>query len=696
MVHSLGRGNPGSSDTLSPASHRSRCMSHRSSRAADTRHLFRTLLPLGVIATAAVALAQGEPREGSVLPGAGTTKPAVTPGKPDANGVLAGKTFLKIVALRTGREPYPWLVTGRVARSFVTNTPQRLQLIAAAEVPGRPEASGSILWEVSLPDGFALPEGVELKGGTLSLDLRRDGGNPTSEGAPLSLTVTATVEVDGKPLRQSMTLTQDLRDRLRQEYIDFQRAFVPERRDLVDEEQFHRLYGKRYPSVGFGELNFSRVPGTEDRYPVILASERLVSALHRIEREYGAALTISSGFRNPVRQLQVHSSVGESHHQYGRAADLYVTPDSSVPKTGRQIAWPSDWLRLAAASLRGGGGWIEPMLACHVNTAGCHVHVDVRERGEVSRIVQLTGQVLGSDGLPLPNAEVRLAGMPARTNASGNFLLKHVLTPRSYELEVEAQGRGVITQPIEIGPVSSTVSVRFPLEPQAALTATAGAVERNAEGEPVVPITVRNLGSAAALELSLQPRQDPPVEGEEPAPGLVKRVWPSRVVTLPPGGTSVFRVAVTLPPGSQEDEAALPALVFTAAYRDGKGEARAQQLTLEWRLRGAPTVQPPAPAPLTTPLPVPIPSPPTVPGNETTPSQASGSTSGQSFDPNSGAMQGIIKDVAAGIVAFTIGALAAMITSQVGRRHTVGRTVALEPTPPALAIARPVQRAPEA
>lgn len=430
------------------------------------------LAPLAAVLTAAVVRAQGTGRDSSVLPPAAApavAPPAAPAGDPRSTlpGSRVASPRLQLRSVRIGAEPYAWAAPGQAVKSFITNDPRLLEVAAEARISGRTEPAGKIEWEITPPVGFQVPEDAELTGPTLRVRLVRELGNSTGAGAPLSLTLSAVDVSDRKHLQASITVTQDLRDRLRQEYVDLERAEVPARKDMLDEDQFRRAYGKKYPDVTFAELNFSKQPDNEERYPVILAAESLVRTVQQLRAEYPLPVTLSSGFRNPVRQVEVHAVVGESHHQYGRAADLSVAPDSAPPKNGRTIAYPGDWLRLAAACLRAGGVWIEPMTECHVYTAGCHVHVDVREAGVQSRLVKITGVVTAADGLAVPGATVRLAGMEVLTNAVGAYELKHVLTPREYPLEVALPQHEPITRTVLVGETGAVASVRLPVGMQA-------------------------------------------------------------------------------------------------------------------------------------------------------------------------------------------------------------------------------------
>lgn len=444
-------------------------MARMASRWGNRRLAALGLLPVGFLAAAMVRAGQQPGPEGdtSVLP---APPPVAAP--PTAQ--VTPNTGLEVVVFRAGPAPFPWLQPGLISKSFVSETPTRLSVVALARPKAGGGLTGPIRWTVNPPAGFRVLEDAVLEGPELHVTLVRPEGNPTGAGAPLSVTVTAETTLEGTRCRTSRTLTQDPRDRLRQEYVDLQRGYVPARKELLDETQFAAAFGKKYPGVTFARLNFTRIPGSEDRYPVILTSERVVATLHQTEKTYGRPVVVTSAFRNPVRQEEVHGSVDESHHQYGRALDLYVQPDSAPPHTGRTTTSEGDWLRLAAAALRSGGVWVEPMEACHVNTAGCHVHVDIREQGARSEIVQVVGRVTDPTGRPVPGARVRIAGMPGVTNAEGRFSVKHVLVPGEYELRVEGEGIPAATQTVAVGSETPAVTVALPAIPRTRLASGPG------------------------------------------------------------------------------------------------------------------------------------------------------------------------------------------------------------------------------
>ena len=504
----------------------------------------------------------------SVVPdgkGPAPAKGSAPAAEPSSN--LPGKLELRSVT--AGAEPYTWQVPGRVAASFITNTPDALTVTAKAQVPGHPELERQIRWIVQPPEGFAAPDTLPA-GPVLSVRLRRPAGNPSGGGGPLALRVTARLQdADGEASAQ---LQQDLRDRLRQEYVDLQRAYVPARSELLDEAEFSRQFGKKYPGISFLELNWSQQPGNSERYPFIMADPKLLEVLNSLGKLYGAPVRLTSGFRNPVHQVEVHAAVEESHHQYGRAADLYVAPDSAVPKTGRTVASELDWLRLAAACLRAGGSWIEPMTDCHVGTDGCHVHVDVRPGGAQSQVVRVSGTVQDPAGRNLAGAIIRLAGMPTVTNSAGAFSLKHVLTPRQYELEVDSPTHGTITQAVDVTGPETKVDVRIPLQPQATLLARIDGVKRWKD-VAAVRVVVRNAGFAPAAELKLE---------AAPPPSLrLQSLQPESVPLLQPGGEAPFTLRLTAPPTMLDGEILSSGVQLTARYQTPGGQGRVQTLPLQ-------------------------------------------------------------------------------------------------------------------
>lgn len=543
-----------------------------------TRAALTGALVMGALAATAFAgQAPDRSDEMSVIPDAGA------PAQPRTSGVILRP---RITRLLLGRAPHPLHPKSQLVKSFVTDSPTELSLIAEAALP--PGAEGArIHWRITPPAGFQAPESLP-SGRTLKVRLRRPEGNPEGLGNPLSVTVTASLVGDGASGETSAAVQQDLRDRLRQEYIDLARDSVPARSEFLDAAEFARRFGKKYPAITFNEFNFSVIPSSEERYPVVLANEELLAVLHRTRKTYGRPLVFTSGFRNPVRQNVVHESVQESHHQYGRAADLYVPVDRA-----RGIATEANWLRLAASAARSGSVWIEPMLSCNVNTAGCHVHLDVGS-GRRSGVVTFRGTVVDTRGLPVEGALVQVAGMPARTRPDGKFSLKQVVTlGRSYEARVQAEGRGEVTTPVAASTGGAPLRLVLAPDPLPTLVASAPAVATPDASAVSVPVTLRNVGLSGAASLEFSPVW--------PGAAAAVRSGAVRLASLGPGQSATFPVVVKLPAGSLTSRKSfrLP-LRIAARFTTPQGTTRQQNLaassnlTLKQAAAGSEKPGPPA------------------------------------------------------------------------------------------------------
>ena len=84
--------------------------------------VIRVLLPLGLLAAAAT-MASDSAQDGSALP---PSAPPAEARKP----ALAQESGLEIRVLHAGPGPYAWAVPGRVAASFITDSPERLEVLA--------------------------------------------------------------------------------------------------------------------------------------------------------------------------------------------------------------------------------------------------------------------------------------------------------------------------------------------------------------------------------------------------------------------------------------------------------------------------------------------------------------------------------------------------------------------------------------
>jgi hypothetical protein len=557
--------------------------------ARTPRPIRDSLVALGLLCpVVALACAVGsQDPEPAAEPPAPAAPPLVGPTDPSDPPDPSAPPTVAITQLRIGAAPFAWskeagVPGGRRLQSFITDTDTTCTVVAWAKAKG--VAPESIRWAVTPPAGFALPAGPMPTGPKLRVLLTRAAGTPKGGGGPLSIIVRAVVQKNGRTVDDTATVTQDERDQMRQEYVDLRRADVPERHRFLDAAAYQQRYGRLYPMVRFEELNFSVNPATGGRYQYIIVSERLLQGLARARAIYGRELIFSSGYRNPTRQVEVHAPVKESLHQYGLAADLVVFPDIALPKTGRAAPNEADWLRFAESAVAAGASWVEPMTECDVNTVGCHLHMDFRPDGPRSRVLTLRGRVLDDEtGEPVAGALVTFAGMPSRTDESGAFVVRNVLTPRERPVEVTAQGYQPLSQAVTTPDNPSPVNLRLKSGPRPRLAATfERAIWRNeSAGIAVAEFRLRNRGDRAAQNLDLIPT-DP--AGLTTLVGLI----PHRISAIQSAAGERLRLTVKVKP---EAKPRPRPLVLRVAAIDPDGVARPQRLVCAWT---PPAATPPA------------------------------------------------------------------------------------------------------
>jgi hypothetical protein len=477
---------------------------------------------------------------------------AAPPQPPIMRSLLPAETrpeagSLTLSSLSVGPEPRVCAPGRQVAATFITDDGESCHVVATARLADAGSAS-FIRWSVRAPGGFQTPADGDWTGPRLDVRLRRPGGNSGGLGGPLSLTVQALVQGNAQEYTARETVVQDEVDQLRQEYVDLGRRTVPDRSEFVDAAAFSARYGRSYPWLHFEDLNWSVNPNTRLRYSYAIIRPELVQGLDQVRREYGGVV-INSGYRNPVRQVEVHAPVHESLHQYGYAADLAVTPGE-----GRALPNEADWRRLAEVACAAQAKWVEPLASSAPNSPGCHVHLDYRPGPVSSAPVHLRGQVVEArTGRPVAGALVLLGAMPARSDANGFFGIRQVLSGGLHPVEVHADGFEVLNQPVRLVAWGSAVvhlalspAVRRPFTVEVARTSW---VDRRARMLAAM-LRVSNTSGAAVgdVRLSLAPAQATLVS-QEPADlgslaaGAVRGV---RVVLHLSRGENPARLAVSL------------------------------------------------------------------------------------------------------------------------------------------------------
>lgn len=123
---------------------------------------------------------------------------------------------------------------------------------------------------------------------------------------PIRYQIKATVVVNGTTHEKVEIIEQDERDIIRQEWVDFRTwrngftLHVPYRNRLVTTDREGNVRGN---------------------YDLILDSS-MTELLEATEANLGAGVYVSSGWRNPQRNLWAGSTVANSNHQHGGAVDM--------------------------------------------------------------------------------------------------------------------------------------------------------------------------------------------------------------------------------------------------------------------------------------------------------------------------------------------------------------------------------------
>ncbi len=201
--------------------------------------------------------------------------------------------------------------------------------------PANPVDSGSVTYKPSPPMGATIqftpnpPPAVDGRNGKLSYTINAGMGNNVLD---------------------SITITQDERDELRQEYVDVTINGVSTK-PIPARNQFCQATNPACSSAHFSYEELT----VNDYYPWAIITPALLNGLEIVRASYGLPMLITSGYRTPANNKRV-GGVVDSQHIYGMAADIAAT----CP----------EWDDLAAIALQK-GAWVEGY--CDGKT---HVHMD--------------------------------------------------------------------------------------------------------------------------------------------------------------------------------------------------------------------------------------------------------------------------------------------------------------------------------
>lgn len=142
-----------------------------------------------------------------------------------------------------------------------------------------------------------------------------------SPNPPVEYKIKATITHGGKTQEVVETVTQDERDIIRQEYVDFRTwrtgftLHVPYRNRIVPPSR----------------------PQMRGNYALIVDSA-MTELLTATEAIFGP-ITVSSGWRNPRRNIAAGSKVPNSNHQHGGAVDMQPAGSKGMAGATRRLAY---------------------------------------------------------------------------------------------------------------------------------------------------------------------------------------------------------------------------------------------------------------------------------------------------------------------------------------------------------------------
>ena len=137
-------------------------------------------------------------------------------------------------------------------------------------------------------------------------------------------------------------------DKLRQEYVDYN-VTVPKRKEFTSVRKV--TVSNRTGLLNYGNYNFA------------IITSKLTMGITGLKRTLGSKFIITSGYRNPKKQVTQLRKSATSRHCYGDAVDIGTYPKSD-----------KEWKKIAklVCNSTPKPSWVEPMYRSTNN----HVHVD--------------------------------------------------------------------------------------------------------------------------------------------------------------------------------------------------------------------------------------------------------------------------------------------------------------------------------
>ncbi|MBI5202962.1 MAG: hypothetical protein HY925_15330 [Elusimicrobia bacterium] len=324
-----------------------------------------------IAAAAPWVLAATRLKHGHILPGRAVVLSLIlgaAPWRCDAVQVIVATPTVQATAftIAAGQPTFPNVqipgLTVASGNSFTTNAQENSVGLSATITPQSLHQTNmaNIQWLVdSNPSGGgdSGTPATPAAGSSTTLTISGAPAAAGGRGYRLSYRIRPTVQIQGGTAIDTTTITQDVTDRARQEYIDMNKNRLPGRAEFTSAGQSAQGH------FTFAELN-------SGDFPAAIVVDALYNGLEEIRSIASpvAGLIVNGGYRNPRHNANILPAPGapESQHIYGTAADLQLRDFNNDGVTDQ-----ADWTFLANAACTAGPGFIESFAQDN-----SHVHVD--------------------------------------------------------------------------------------------------------------------------------------------------------------------------------------------------------------------------------------------------------------------------------------------------------------------------------
>lgn len=215
---------------------------------------------------------------------------------------------------------------------------------------GTTDISGDIQWACTGTANGGLCVPAIASGDTYAFKAGVSSRMSSGRGGPISLTIKAAVLSDGDEVSESVNVTQDEIDQLRQEYYDMEKLHKPTRGEFVNAQTY----------VNPGHFSFDEINCKGDI--TTWAIFTITQHLENIRAIWNQPMTVNSAYRTPIYNASLKPpGAKNSRHIYGDAADIDVDNNN-----------PQEWAALCELAVAK-GACIEPY-----SMARGWVHMDWR------------------------------------------------------------------------------------------------------------------------------------------------------------------------------------------------------------------------------------------------------------------------------------------------------------------------------